>query len=154
MTEPPALPHADPDKAPRRRTELAQEILRFHRGKALIERDDEDVRDSELADELQLVAGRSQQACRILGPEDLRGMRVKRQRHRRAALSPCGIQSGPEHRLVAEMHAVENAGRHNQRPAKRCQAVHVGEDVHPRNCMLATVVAVTRRAAWKRREGS
>ena len=69
------------------------------------------MRDTEIADERDLVLRRGEQSRRFLRPQHLGRMRIKRHDDRRSARFLRMRGGGGDHRLMAEMHAIENADR-------------------------------------------
>ena len=89
--------------------QIRDEVVRRSRGKLFIEMDDEQMTDAELANQLDLMRRGSNQVWRVLRAQDFDRMRIVGKHDRRAMGGMCMPGRSGNHRLMPEMHAIENA---------------------------------------------
>ncbi len=110
--------------------QLLHKFFGRRRGELPIEMQDEKMRDSEIADERDLMLGRSQQMRRVVGAQYLGRMRVERDDHRCATRVFGVARRSGDDRLMAEMHTIEDADGEKERPGKLAQFRNRAQDSH------------------------
>jgi hypothetical protein len=88
------------------------------------------MRDPEIADERDLVLRRRQQMRRVIRPQNLHRMRIEGDDDRRAARFFCVSGRSGNHSLMAEVNAIENANRKEERAGQSGQVADGTKDVH------------------------
>src|SRR4051794_26092210 len=92
--------------------------------------DDKQMRDTEITNERNLVLRRGQQMRRVVGSQHSYRMRIERDDDGSASRRPGMFRRSRNHRLVAEMNAVENADGEIERAAKLGQLGDRSQHAH------------------------
>ena len=124
--------HADLAQRTGGRRQTANEVFRGCGGKRQIEGDDQEALDSKVANQAQLVRGGGQKARRRFRAQHAHGMRIEGDSHRCAATLFGIEQRLPEHGLVAEVDAIEDADRQEEGARQAREVRHGMKDGHSR----------------------
>ena len=112
----------------------AYERLRIPPRQLRRESDDRHTVHAAARERLELLLVRHQQRRRLVGPDDLRGMRIERHRHRRRSTLFGPAPHALDDFQVATMHAVEIAeGEYRLMPPRRPWIIRIVNDLHQRS---------------------